>query len=89
MQSESHVNELEFIDRTANDNKCKVNVLFKRNTMGVTDLKYKFHKTACHEFGNGKSETVCAQLDRYICIYVFKKPGSFDKEKFFVRITVD
>ena len=46
------------IDRNANNKNCKVNVLFNRNKMGATDIKYKFHKTARHEFAYGKSETV-------------------------------
>lgn len=86
IQSESHVNEQDKIDRNAKDKKGKVNVLFNSNTMGANDIKYEFRKTARHEIADGKSETVWDQLGRYLCIYGVKKPGPFDKEKRSVRI---
>ena len=86
IQSESHVNEQDKIDKNAKDKKGKVNVLFNSNTMGANDIKYEFRKTARHEIADGKSETVWDQLGRYLCIYGVKKPGPFDKEKRSVRI---
>lgn len=74
------------IDKNVKGKKGTVNVLFSGNTMGETQIKYEFRKTARHEIADSKSDTQWDPLGRYLCIYGLRKPGPFDKEKRSVKI---